>query len=195
MAFTRLDSQLIEDALAIWRASVDAVDSERLVMEHVRVDGDYLLVGDESASLSSIRRIAVVGAGKAGAGMARGLEKVLGAVAEAKQLAGWVNVPADCVQRLQRIHLHAARPAGLNEPTAEGIVGTERILSIVGALSPQDLCICLLSGGGSALLPAPVEGVSLADKQLVTRHLSAAGANIQELNTVRKQLSRIKGGR
>ena len=56
------------------------------------------------------------------------------------------------------------------------------------------MCLCLLSGGGSALLPAPVPGISLADKQAVTRHLSAAGANIAELNTVRKQLSRIKGG-
>src|SRR6185436_15287937 len=61
-------------------------------------------------------------------------------------------------------------------------------------LRPGDLCICLLSGGGSALLPAPVAGVSLSEKQAVTRLLSAGGANIEELNTVRKQLSRIKGG-
>jgi glycerate-2-kinase len=62
-------------------------------------------------------------------------------------------------------------------------------------MDPSDLCICLLSGGGSALLPAPISGISLADKQQVTQFLSAAGANIQQLNTVRKQLSAIKGGR
>jgi hydroxypyruvate reductase len=67
-------------------------------------------------------------------------------------------------------------------------------LRLLGALGPDDLCLCLLSGGGSALLPAPVEGISLADKLQVTRYLSAAGANIEQLNTVRKQLSRIKGG-
>ena len=92
------------------------------------------------------------------------------------------------------IHLHPARPAGVNEPTTEGAAGTERILQIVLSLGPDDLCIALISGGGSALLPAPIEGVSLADKLAVTRFLSAAGADITELNTVRKQLSRIEGG-
>jgi hydroxypyruvate reductase len=82
----------------------------------------------------------------------------------------------------------------MNEPTEAGVRGGERILEIGGSLQPSDLCFCLISGGGSALLPAPVEGVSLADKQALTRHLSGAGANIQQLNTVRKQLSRIKGG-
>jgi hydroxypyruvate reductase len=76
----------------------------------------------------------------------------------------------------------------------EGVQGAEQILKIVESLGPDDLCLCLLSGGGSALLPAPVEGIALEDKLAVTRHLSAAGANIDQLNTVRKQLSRIKGG-
>jgi len=110
-------------------------------------------------------------------------------------LEGWVNVPADCVRPLQKIVLHAARPAGINEPTDDGVVGTERILDIVGSLGPDDACIVLISGGGSALLPAPVVGISLSDKQQVTRFLMSSGATINELNTVRKQLSRIKGGR
>ena len=111
-----------------------------------------------------------------------------------KRLIGWVNVPEDCASRGSRIHLHPARPAGRNEPTEEGVRGTDEILRIVGALGPADLCFCLISGGGSALLPAPATGISLEDKLAITRHLSAAGANIQQLNTVRKQLSRIKGG-
>ena len=191
----RTPSQLREDALAIWQAGVDAVRSDQLVREAVQVEGNRLLVGDEELDLSKIRRIAVVGAGKAGAGMAAGLEQALGKQLMAKkQLAGWVNVPADCVRKLSRIHLHAARPAGRNEPTENGVYGAEWILDTVAALGASDLCFCLLSGGGSALLPAPVEGISLADKIALTQHLSAAGANIQELNTVRKQLSRIKGG-
>jgi len=136
-----------------------------------------------------------VGAGKAGAGMAAGLETALGPhTLESKQLTGWINVPADCVRPLSRIHLHAARPAGVNEPTLEGVRGCQQILSLLDSLGPDDLCLCLLSGGGSALLPAPRPEITLADKLAVTRHLSGAGANIQQLNTVRKQLSRIKGG-
>ncbi|MCI0358295.1 MAG: glycerate kinase [Planctomycetaceae bacterium] len=188
-------AHLRDDALAIWQAGLDAVRSERLVRDNLRVEGDRLVVGSEEIPLAKIRRIAVVGAGKAGAGMAAGVEQALGPrLLDEKQVAGWVNVPADCVRPLAQIHLHAARPAGVNEPTAEGVFGSEKILEIVGSLGPDDLCLCLISGGGSALLPAPVPGISLADKQALTRHLSAAGANITELNTVRKQLSRIKGG-
>ena len=77
--------------------------------------------------LDGIRRIVVVGAGKAGAGMAEAVENVLGPQLMAeKQLTGWVNVPADCVRPLQRIHFHAARPAGMNEPTPEGVAGAWR---------------------------------------------------------------------
>ena len=90
--------------------------------------------------------------------------------------------------------MHGARPPGINEPTPAGVEGAREILCIVESLGPDDVCLCLISGGGSALLPAPVEGITLEDKLAVTRHLSGAGANIQELNAVRKQLSRIKGG-
>jgi glycerate 2-kinase len=211
-------AQLRRDALQIWQAGVDAVRPERLMPRWLRVENRSLLIGDNRPTvvpLDGVSRIAVVGAGKAGAAMALALETALGPelIAE-KQLVGWVNVPADCagdsgsacrrppnvagIRRplsTQRIHLHPARPAGVNEPTAEGVAGSIEILRIVESLGPDDLCFCLISGGGSALMPAPVEGISLADKLAVTRHLSAAGANIEQLNAVRKQLSRIKGGR
>jgi hydroxypyruvate reductase len=189
------DQPLRDDALRIWKAAVAAVDAQRLVRECVIVDGDWLVVADRRWRFDQLGRIVVVGAGKAGAGMATGLEDALGeTLATRHQLEGWLNVPADCVRPLRRIVLHAARPAGVNEPTSAGVAGAERVLSMVEALGPRDLCLCLLSGGGSALLPAPLANISLADKQEVTRRLSAAGANIRELNTVRKQLSRIKGG-
>ncbi len=186
---------MIADALAIWHAGLTAVRSDRLVRDAMHVDGSTLVFGEEEIPLSSIRRIAVVGAGKAGAGMAAAVEEVLGPhVAAQKQLAGWVNVPADCLRPLKHLHLHAARPPGVNEPTPEGVAGANEILRIVARLGPDDMCLCLLSGGGSALLPAPVEGITLQDKLAVTRLLSAAGANIEQFNTVRKHLSRIKGG-
>ncbi len=230
-------SQLRRDAQRIWLAGVEAVRSQRLVLECLEVDAGILRIGNSASlailrlPLSSIRRIVVVGAGKAGTGMAEAVEEALGPkLMVQKQLAGWVNVPADCCGTVSRpchceastvgvarsgdrattggsaglaagrqpapqyIHLHPARPAGVNEPTAEGVAGSEEILRLVGSLGPDDLCLCLISGGGSALMPAPVEGITLADKLAVTRHLSAAGANIEQLNTVRKQLSRIKGG-
>jgi hydroxypyruvate reductase len=187
-------------ALQIWRAGLAAVRSERLVADALRVSGRRLLVGGESLDLDGVRRIAVVGAGKAGAGMAQAVIAALGPqVMAEKQVAGWVNVPADCVpaapaDEAAPIHLHPARPPGVNEPTPAGAEGAEAILRLVAALGPEDLCLCLISGGGSALLPAPAAGLTLADKLEVTRYLSAAGANIEQLNTVRKQLSRIKGG-
>ncbi len=192
---TRSPTQLRRDALQIWQAGVDAVRSETLVREAFRVDGSTLFVGDEQIDLNTVGRLIVVGAGKAGAGMAAAVEEVLGPrVMDQKQLTGWVNVPADCVRPLDRITLHAARPAGVNEPRPEGAAGAQEIVRLVESATPNDLCLCLISGGGSALMPAPVDGISLDDKLQVTQFLSAAGANIEQLNTVRKQLSQIKGG-
>lgn len=191
----RSPEQLRSDALRIWQAGVEAVRSDRLVRENVRVDGDELEIAGQRIDLRAIRRIVVVGTGKAGAGMAAGLEKALGEkLAREKRLSGWINVPADCVRKISHVHLHAARPAGVNEPTPQGAQGSREIMRIVESLSADDLCIALVSGGGSALLPLPADGITLADKLAVTRFLSAAGAPIEELNTVRKQLSQIKGG-
>lgn len=192
---TRSASQMRRDALAIWQAGTDAVKADRLVREAVHVEGQWLIVGEVRVYLPDVGRIAVVGAGKAGAGMAEGLMQALGEpLLREKQVSGWINVPENCVRPLPRIKLHGARPAGVNEPTAAGVEGSREILRRVAELGPQDLCIALISGGGSALLPLPCEGISLEDKLALTRFLSAAGAPIEALNTVRKQLSRIKGG-
>ncbi len=161
----------------------------------MRVDGGCLAVGDERMDLATLRRIVLVGAGKAAGAMAVAVERALGPrlLAE-KHVGGWVNVPADCLVPTATVHLHAARPAGVNEPRPEGVAGTKQILELVSSLGHEDVCLCLLSGGGSALMPAPVSGISLEDKVRVARVLSAAGANIRELNTVRSNLSLIKGG-
>lgn len=180
-------------AFAIWKAAVDAVDSTRLVQSSVTASSDVLNIAGEQFGINDVDRLVVVGAGKAGAGMAKGFENALPDV-WFEQTSGWINVPADCVRDLQRIHLHPARPAGVNEPTAEGVAGAQEILTRVSQLTPRDVCVVLLSGGGSALLPAPVDAISLADKQAVTRLLMLRGASIDELNCVRTQLSRIKGG-
>ena len=160
----------------------------------VRVEGDRLLIGAEQHDLRHVlthhRRRGRQGGGRHG----RRLGRAPGPDLRAKQVTGWINVPADCVQPLSAIHLHAARAGGPERAHARGAAGADEILRLVSAAGPDDLCIALISGGASALMPAPVPGISLADKLAVTRHLSAAGADIRQLNTVRKQLSRIKGG-
>ena len=109
-------NHLRRDALRIWQAGLEAVRSQRLVKDALRVEGSVLVVGEERLRLDGIRRIAVVGAGKAGAGMAAVVEEILGPrLMEEKQLVGWVNVPADCCCRAgilpARKHAHAAEEA------------------------------------------------------------------------------------
>jgi len=177
----------------IWQAGVDAVSSERLVGEAVARSGDRLTICGCDFEFAELGRLVVVGAGKAGAGMAAAVEASIGADPLART-TGFVNVPEDCVRPLQKITLHGARPASVNEPTQAGVDGAAKILELVSGLEDNDLCLVLISGGGSALLPAPIDGVSLSDKQTVTRLLMHGGATINELNCVRKQLSKIKGG-
>jgi hydroxypyruvate reductase/glycerate 2-kinase len=175
-----------QDAVQIWQAAVAAARPQELLR-------DVLGGGPLATALGAARRVVVVGCGKAGAAMAEGVESALPQLLD--RMTGLVNVPAETVRPLRAIRLHAARPAASNQPTADGVAGADEVLRLVRQAGPDDVALCLISGGGSALLPAPVEGVTLADKQLVTRQLHACGATINEMNAVRKHLSRIKGGR
>lgn len=126
--------------------------------------------------------------------MSQALEDGLASLGLLERAEGIVNVPDDNAGQLRKITLHAARPAASNHPTAEGVAGSRRILELVASAQEEDLVLCLLSGGGSALLPAPVAGITLEDKQQATKLLHACGATINEMNCVRKHLSDIKGG-
>ena len=188
--------QIVRDAVEIWRAGVAAVDSATLVQAALDIADSTLRIGSDSFPLDSIHRILVVGAGKAGAGMAEGLLRALGPqLCRQKNVHGWVNVPDDCAREIPGIRIFAARPPGENLPTPRVLEGTRQILKMVRDLSPNDLCICLISGGGSALLDLPRHPITLTEQIGLIEHLSAACANIQQLNTVRKQLSEVKGGR
>jgi len=182
------------DARDIWEHGVRAVDAGGLVAGAVAVRKGALRIASDTFPLARVDRIAVVGMGKAGASMARALEAALGRVLESKRVEGVVCVPDRAVRPLERITLHGARAGHDNRPTAAGVAGTRRLLKLVGALGPRDLVICLVSGGGSALAPAPSRGVTLADKQRLTGLLESAGATINEMNAVRKHLSDLKGG-
>jgi hydroxypyruvate reductase/glycerate 2-kinase len=178
--------QLRSDARAIWDAALATSDPVACVRSQLAPTGALC---DE---IKNSRRIVVVGGGKAAAAMALGVEDAL--ADRIGDVIGIVNVPAEAEQPLQAIVLHAARRAGSNEPTAAGVRGARRMLDLAAAAGPNDVIIALISGGGSALLPAPVDGVSLEDKQAITRLLHRSGATIAEMNCVRKHLSKIKGG-
>lgn len=173
----------VADATAIWTAGVEAVRPGVLLPAAV---AEYVDV------LASAERILVVGGGKAGAGMAEHFEK---SCPHPERIAGLVNVPEGVTADVARIRLHFARPAGSNHPTDAGVVGTREMLKLFADAGPNDVGVCLLSGGGSALLPAPAAGLTLDDKQRVTKLLHACGASIDEMNCVRKHLSAVKGGR
>jgi len=139
-------------------------------------------------------RTLVLGAGKAGGAMAQAVEALW---PQDALLSGLVVTryghtpprPAGVPERIEVVV--AAHPV----PDAAGLQAAERILELTCGLTADDLVLCLISGGGSALLTLPAEGLSLDDKQAINRQLLASGANIAEMNCVRKHLSRIKGGR
>ncbi|HEU0200679.1 MAG TPA: glycerate kinase [Burkholderiaceae bacterium] len=132
-------------------------------------------------------RLIVIGAGKASAAMARAVEDVWRG-----PLSGLVVTRYGYAVPCGRIEIaEAAHPV----PDAAGLAAAQRMLSLVRSLTPDDLVLCLISGGGSSLLPLPLEGLTLAHKQAVNRALLTSGATISEMNCVRRHLSAIKGGR
>jgi hydroxypyruvate reductase len=169
---------LRRDALSIFQSALTAVDPEEAVRRHLRV---------EQLHPAAYERIIVVGAGKAVAPMAKALEDILGD----RIAAGVLVVKDGHGLPLKKVRvLEASHPV----PDERGVSGTSEILSLLAEAKERDLVICLISGGGSALLISPAEGLSLQDKQETTRQLLACGANIHEINTVRKHLSKAKGG-
>src|SRR5258708_3134056 len=144
--------KLRDHARAIWKKAVDAARPETLIAQAIADPTLPILQAVQTAP-----RILVVGAGKAGAAMAVGLEA---SVADCvRRMEGIVNVPDGWLPPLKAIRLHVARPTGSNQPTLEGVAGACGILDLVASAGPEDVAVCLLSGGGSALLPAPVEDI------------------------------------
>ena len=188
-------------------AALDAVDPAAAVHRHLGRDGDLLRAGDQTYDLRSYERVFVVGAGKAGAPMARAAAEVVG-----DRLAGGVVVvkgyddPGDGVSgrpgdEAQCRPFTPSPPhpltlvaAGHPIPDQRGVAGARRIAQLLEQATDRDLVIALISGGGSALLTLPAAGISLAELQAFTSILLRCGANINEINTLRKHLDQVKGG-
>lgn len=165
-----------------------SVDPHRLVTQHVKKRGGRLLVDGQPTSLTRYERIFVVGAGKASGAMAEALERILGSRLE----GGLVAVPAaESVPRPTHVTLVEAPHPTPDENSAKA---AKEIMALVESLSDRDLLICVISGGGSALLSLPIDPLTLEDKGTAARAIMNAGGTIVELNTVRKHLSAVKGG-
>lgn len=181
-------AQLRSDALSIFHDGLKAADPGNSVKRHLNLQGDRLEIKQQTYDLSAYEGIYLVGAGKAGAKMARAIEELLG-----KRLkAGIVNVKYSHSVPLDFVRINEA---GHPLPDEAGLDGTAQIIQLLLRAHKNDLVLCLISGGGSALLPCPAKGLTLKSKQQVTELLLESGAPIHEVNAVRKHLSQIKGGR
>jgi glycerate 2-kinase len=179
--------QLRQHADEIFADAVKAVDAEQCVRTFVSRDGDTLRVDGRDYTLSDFDTIYLVGAGKASPRMAVPVVEMLGD----DLTSGVINTKYEHAEDIGKVEVVEC---GHPVPDQAGVEGTDKILELIGAADEKSLVICLLSGGGSAILPAPVDGCSLEDKQETTRILLECGANIVELNAVRKHLSKVKGG-
>ncbi len=172
---------------SVLSAAIRAVEPQAAVARALTVQGPILRVGRRRYDLRTLRHIYLVGAGKACAPMAAACERVLGR----RLTAGVVVVKDGHGMPLRRVEVVEA---GHPLPDDRGARAAERILELVSQAGADDLVLCVISGGGSALLPAPAGGITLREKTTVTDLLLRSGATIREINAVRKHLSRIKGG-
>ncbi len=187
MAKGRTLQQLRSDGMEIFTHALRAVDPVEAVKRHLKLKGDDLRVDGKIYFLRDYGHISVIGGGKAGASMALAVEEILGD----RITRGVINVKYGHLSELKRVKLNEV---GHPIPDQKGVSGAEEIGGLLEKLGEKDLVICLISGGGSALLPSPAEGISLEDKQKMTNLLLECGANINEINAIRKHISKLKGG-
>ena len=174
----------------IMNAALEAVDPRAAVLNSMKRTEDLLEVDGNNYDLSKINRVLLVGAGKAGQPMVDAIQNILGArlddgIVIVKE--GYAN-QAELPDQVEIIE------AGHPIPDRRGVSGTDKIIHLLENSKENDLVICLISGGGSALMVSPVQGVTLEDLQKLTEILLASGATINEINTLRKHLEQAKGG-
>ena len=182
-------SKLRSAVLKILGSALDAVDPKEAIYNKVKVECSKLHVEDKTYDLTQFRRVYLVGGGKAGGLMAEAIESLLGN----RLTGGVVNI----LQGTEgKYHVKRVRLLGASHPVPNeaGARGVREMLSTVTGLTSEDLVIAIISGGGSALMPSPAEGITLDDLQAITGRLLKRGATINDLNAVRKHLDSFKGG-
>jgi len=184
---TQLDRKARTLALKGLESAINAVDPKHIIKSKILLKNLTLHINGCSFNLKKFRNVYVIGGGKASGSMAEALEHVLGN----HITSGIVNVPYGSKKKTELIKFNEA---GHPIPDEAGVEGTLRMLEIVEQAKEDDLVICLISGGGSSLMPLPRGEVSIADKREITDALLKCGATINEINTVRKHISDFKGG-
>jgi hydroxypyruvate reductase len=179
-------------AKAIFSKALSAVDPSKILKERIRIEGDRLSIkmqGDleKIFDLKTFHKIVLAGTGKASNSMARVVEELFGD----RMTKGVITTKYGHLLQLKQTQIIEA---GHPIPDRKGYEGARKIQRLLKESGPSDLVIFLLSGGGSALLPSPADGIELKEKQEVTQLLLDSGADIKEINTVRKHISRMKGG-
>ncbi|MDH5794276.1 MAG: glycerate kinase [Candidatus Bathyarchaeota archaeon] len=184
---TKLNQKARALALRSLESALNAVDPKQIIKSRLLLKNSTLHVDGYSIDLKKFMNIYVIGGGKASGSMAEALEQVLGN----SITNGLVNVPRSSKNKTAIIKLHeASHPI----PDEAGVEGTRRMLKIAEQAKEDDLIICLISGGGSSLMPLPHGKISIADKKKITNALLKCGATINEINTIRKHISDFKGG-
>lgn len=177
-----------EAVARILSAAVESVEPGAAVRRHLKRVGDRLTLADQTYDLTSFRRVRVVGAGKAGAPMAAAIESILADRLEDGLVIVKEGYREPGCRKIQLLE------AGHPLPDERGVLAARQLNQMLQDSQSDDLVICLLSGGGSALLVSPATGVALEAMQDLTGALLRSGANIQEINTLRKHLETLKGG-
>ena len=181
-------SAMRKDAVKIFYKALKAVQSGTAIKRYCKFDGKTLFIGHRSYHLSRYKNLYILGSGKATAPMAAAIENII----DEKITGGIITVKLGHVADLKHINLIEA---GHPIPDENGIRGASAILNLAKIAKEDDLILCLISGGGSALLPFPYNGLTLKNKQDTIKILLSCGATIHEINTIRKHISKIKGGR
>jgi glycerate 2-kinase len=179
-------------AKAVFLKALSAVDPSKILKDRIRIERDHLLIKTEGESeklfdLGSVHKIFLVGTGKASNSMAQAVEEIFGD----RITRGVITTKYGHQLPLQKTEIIEA---GHPLPDRKGYEGAKKIQRLLKESGPDDLVIFLLSGGGSALLPYPADRIDLKEKQEATQLLLDCGADIREINTIRKHISRIKGG-
>ncbi|MHA1985137.1 MAG: glycerate kinase type-2 family protein [Promethearchaeota archaeon] len=185
---------LREVALNALKKAIHAVGPQKLIEKAIRIQDNQLIIQDVKYDLQKFKKILIIGGGKATAEMTYALERILKNFTDINY-EGVINTPKRNVKhektgRTKTKLNYASHPI----PDKNGLKGTKMMIEIVEKSGKDDLIICLISGGGSALLPLPKEGINLQDLQIANSLLLASGASIHEINAVRKHLSDFKGG-
>lgn len=181
-------TRLRQDAITIFKHGIKSVDPANAIKRNLVVEDNRLDIQGKVYDLSAYENIFIIGMGKASAAMAKAIEDLLGN----RIKGGIVNVKYGHTVPLKVVR---ANEAGHPVPDQAGLEGTNQILQLLKQTGEKDLVFCVISGGGSALLPCPAEGITLNDKQRLTKALLDCGATIHEINSLRKQISKVKGGR